>query len=170
MANKIKKFFEIEASQWIKICFATVSGILIFCSSETNYLPDKMMDYTLYERLTGAQAKARVNRLHQSEVTEEGNEIGLYRAGNDNLTIYVTKYINESLADTNFRRMTQKISPQKSIFIGGEYLKIGEKEIFRCFGMGQTHFVFTHRKNLFWMSVNTISAERILHDYLDLIT
>jgi hypothetical protein len=128
------------------------------------------MNYTLYQKLTGAQAKAQVNRLHQSEVTETNNEIGFYRAENDELTVYVTKYKNETLANTNFRKMTQKISPKNSVFIGGDFLKIREKEIFRCFGMGQTHFVFTHRTSLFWMSVNTISAERILGAYLDLIT
>ena len=127
------------------------------------------MKYSLFQRITGVQAKNQVNRLHQSEVTETDNEIGFYRAENDKLTIYVTTYKNEYQADTNFKKMIQKISPKNSVFIGGDYLKIREKEIFRCFGMGQTHFVFTHQKKLFWISVDTILAEKILHTYLDLI-
>jgi hypothetical protein len=65
--------------------------------------------------------------------------------------------------------MTEKISPENSVFIGGEYLDIEGKQVYRCFGMGQTHFVFAHQKELFWISVNTVIGKDVLTAYLDYI-
>lgn len=63
--------------------------------------------------------------------------------------------------------MTEKISPENSVFVGGQTIDIDGKQVYRCFGMGQTHFVFAHKKQLIWISVNTVVANEFLSEYLN---
>ncbi len=51
--------------------------------------------------------------------------------------------------------MTNKISPENSIFIYPEFFDYEGNKIYKCFGMGMTHFVFPLNKSLYWISVDT---------------
>lgn len=136
------------------------------CSSLPDYLPEEIGDYQLYRKLTGEEARAAVNRIHLSPVSPEKNEIGFYRGPADEITLYRSVYPDLPEAKKAYHQMTQKISPANSVFIQGQFMKIAGREIYRCFGMGQTHYIFQHDRSLIWFSVNTIRSRELLDEYL----
>lgn len=108
-----------------------------------------------------------VDKLHFREVGPHKNEIGFYHNESGPLTVYVSRYDDGSEADSGFQNMSGKIMEDQQVFIMGKYLMIRGRRVFRCFGLGQTHFIFTHGRNLIWMSVNTIRAMNIIEAYLN---
>lgn len=154
----------IQKSEWLVYPLPWL--IFVFCSTEKDYLPGHLADLTQVRRLEGKEAEAFVNRLHMKSVTSPQSEIGFYQGENGSATFYVAHYLNRSEAQEEWNKMTRKISPENSVFIGGEIFDFNGKQIYRCFGMGQTHFVFTHRNRLLWLSVNTMKAKDILEKYL----
>jgi len=143
--------------------------LFVACSSKAEFLPGRILEYSLNEKLSGEKAKSFVNKLHYQEVASLKNEIGFYSKGNQKAIIYVTYYNDAQTAVSEENKMTQKISPQNSVFMGGEYLNIHDFEVYRCFGLGQTHFVFSHDSELFWISVDTMDANDFLKQYFSLL-
>ena len=143
--------------------------ILNNCSEEINYFPETLGNFEQVDVIRGEQAQMFVNRLHFNSVTDEKNEIAFYGQGKPSITIYITFYDSDEKAFNNFKKMTRKISPENSVFIQGSYFEMDGIKIYRCFGMGQTHFVFSYQMNLFWLSVPTRGNEKILQEYLNLI-
>lgn len=145
-------------------------GLLFFsCSAEVNFLPDEFYGLTLTKRFSGKEAKVFVNKLHFEPVTETENEIGFYDGEKGAALIYITHYNKKDAAEEDYKRMTEKISPENSVFIKPEYLQLNGMEIYRCFGMGQSHYVFPYNKELFWISVNTHFGKKFVEEYLSYI-
>lgn len=152
-----------------RIIYLTVlifSALVIGCSSDPELFPNEISGIQLKRKISGDEAKQFVNKLHISSVTSEKNEIAFYESTKGNATIYVTFYSNELDANQNFTKMTKKISPQNSVFIRGSFLDMKSKRIYRTYGMGQTHYVFVHEKLLFWISVETTLAKKLIETYL----
>jgi hypothetical protein len=147
------------------IYFALVL-LLLDCNSNRKVLPEELYGCRLSKTLSGEDAKAYVDHLHLQNVASHTNKIGFYEGENGPVTIYVTTYKTTDQAKDDYLKMTQKISPENSVFIAGEYLTVTEKEVYRCFGMGQTHLVFVQEEYLIWLSVDTIRALKILDAYL----
>ena len=146
-------------------------GLLLFsCSAEVNFLPNKFFDLTLTKKLNGEEAKEFVNKLHFEPVTETENEIGFYEGEGGAALIYITHYNKKEIAEADYKLMTEKISPKNSVFIGSEYLMLKEKEVFRCFGMGQSHFVFYLGRELFWISVDTHFGKKFVQRYIEYLS
>jgi hypothetical protein len=143
----------------------TIAG----CSPSEDYLPETLGEQTLNRRISGEEAKEFVDNLHFQKVAAERNEIGFYDGKRGPTTIYITYYGSSGKAEADYKKMTEKISPENSIFIGGDYMDVEGKQVYRCFGMGQTHFVFFHQKQLFWISVNTVIGTDVLTAYLNYI-
>ena len=148
------------------ILHLTLVFLLFQCNRNTVVLPEELYGCILGKTLSGEDAKAYVDHLHLQNVASQANKIGFYEGENGPITIYVTTYKTNAQAKDDYLKMTQKISPENSVFIAGEYLTVAEKEVYRCFGMGQTHLVFVQGENLIWMSVDTIRALKILEVYL----
>ncbi len=153
----------------LKIFLTNISLIFIAasCSTNTIYLPDEFFELKLTRKLTGDDAKDFVNKLHFQKVTDLENEIGFYEGGKGKALIYITYYPSEKEALSDEKKMTEKISPQNSVFIGGEYFELDGKSIYRTFGMGQSHYVFTKDNALLWVSVDSIWGKEFLEKYLD---
>ncbi|KAF0148399.1 MAG: hypothetical protein FD143_2884 [Ignavibacteria bacterium] len=139
------------------------------CSEQVSPTPDKIAEFQLSRVITGKEAKDFVNRLHFNSVTTERNEIAFYRLNNSEAVIYVTFYNNELDSYQNFDKMTKKISPDNSVFEKGAFLNVKGKRVYQTFGLGQSHFVFTHKKLLFWISAENVSAKEFLISYLEYI-
>jgi hypothetical protein len=147
-----------------------ISAFLLFylsCTSEKNLLPENFQGYILTKQINGEEAQWFANKLHSQTVATSKNEIGFYLNGNRSATIYISHYENKKLAQTAFKNMTDKISPQNSVFIEGTFLDVNGVRVYRCFGMGQTHFVFANEEKLFWLSVETTSGKQFLTKYLE---
>ncbi len=134
----------------------------------TSVLPDSLPGYKLHRTLVGPEAEEVVNKLHQKEVARAESEIGVYRGEKDALMIYVSYYPEAKQAESEYKRMTEKITATpESGFIMGEYLNYNGQQVYRCFGQGKTHFVFTHGKALLWVTVNTMQGNTVMKAYLD---
>ncbi len=143
--------------------------ILTSCSSGNNFLPAKIHELTLKEVVSADDARKIVDELHFQPVATASNEIGFYDSRKGRAVIYITVYEDQSQALDAYEKMTQKISPENSVFFSGEYMKISDKDVYRCFGMGQTHYVFYQGKRLFWISADTHIARLFLIEYLQMI-
>lgn len=147
----------------------TLFIFVIGCSKEINYLPETLFEYKLEKKLDGEEAKNFVNKLHFNEVTDLQNEIAFYQKENKNLTIYITHYNSQEEALKDEIKMTDKISPENSVFIAGKYFQVNNKNVYECFGMGQAHYVFSSNGKLFWISVDSVTGRDFLKNYLELI-
>ena len=146
-------------------------GLLFFsCSAEVNFLPDEFFNLTLTKKLTGEEAKEFVNKLHFEPVTETENEIGFYDGERGTASIYVTHYNKKEDAEADYKLMTEKISPESSMFICSEYLMLDDKEVCRCSGMGQGHYVFYLGKELFWISVDAHFGKEYVQRYIEYLS
>ena len=142
-------------------------GLLFFsCSAEVNFLPDEFFNLTLTKKLTGEEAKEFVNTLHFEPVTEAENEIGIYDGERGTASIYVTHYNKKEAAKADYKLMTEKISPENPVFTGSEYLILNEMEVYRCFGMGRSNYVFYLGKELFWISVDIHFGKEYVQRYI----
>ncbi len=139
---------------------------VIGCDSKKEYLPQSIHQLSLNEKYSGKDAERFVNRLHFGNVAAASNEIGMYSGVKGRAIIYVSYYDQQEEADSNLIKMVQKISPQNSVFSGGESFKLEDVKVYRYSGMGQTHFVFAHGYALIWISADPPWAESFLQVYL----
>lgn len=140
--------------------------IVFGCQSERINLPENFMGLRLQKKLTGIEAKNFVDKLHINEVAPEKNEIGFYESTNGTAIIYITYYGDPNTSHSEYKRMINKISPENSVFINPEIVEINGREIYRCFGMGQSHYVFANKKELYWVSVDTHIGKEFITQYL----
>jgi hypothetical protein len=125
------------------------------------------MEYHLEKKLEGEAARLFVDKLHFQKVAPLKTEIGFYKSSGGPAAIYISFYANGEQAETALKKMTQKISTNNSVFIGGEFSKIKDKTVYRCFGMGQSHAIFSDRNFLFWISTNTVGGKKFLINYIN---
>ncbi len=151
----------------LTLSFLTV--LFISCSSNRDYLPEEFWGLKLNRKLTGNEAKDFVDRLHFQNVATEKNEIGFYTGEVGNAIVYLTYYSNEKTAEEDFRKMTEKISPENSVFVNGKFETVDDKQIYTCVGMGQVHYVFSHKKLLFWLSADPNFSRQFFEEYLSFV-
>ena len=143
-----------------------ISAYFISCSSPHEYLPPEISGLSLTQKIKGKEAGEYVNRLHFNKVASDKNQIGFYEGTTGKAVIYVTEYMSGEAAVNDYYKMTKKISPGNSIFIGGEFIKLEKRNMYRCYGMGQSHYVFTEDNALFWVSAELQVGEDFVKDYV----
>lgn len=143
--------------------------VLASCGGSPEYLPKKFFGLEQSRLLKVEEAEKYVDKLHIEKVAGETNKIGFYEGEKGKAVIYVTFYDDVVKPKQDETKMTEKISPENSAFVGGEYIEIRNEKIYRCYGMGQTHFVFSHQHTLLWISAETHWAQEFLQEYLDYI-
>lgn len=156
-------------SQWFRLVVVWCIIIFVSCSEQKEILPDKVDELSLVKTLSGDIAKNYINKLHFQPVTENENLIGHYENLSGNAIVYVTIYKSDREAQNDFDKMTKKISPENSVFIYPEFFNYENNKIYKCFGMGMTHFVFSFNKKLYWISVDTHIAKTFFEKFYQAI-
>jgi len=139
------------------------------CSRHNEPLPERVNQLTLVKTISGQEAKDYINKLHFQPVTENENLIGHYENESVSAIVYVTLYKNQEDAKIDFDKMTKKISPENSVFIYPQFFDYKGNNIYKCFGMGMTHFVFAKDKKLYWISVDTHIAKNFFDEFYNLV-
>jgi hypothetical protein len=152
------------------LIFCIAAALLPGCSNNIDYLPEDFFGLKLAKTVRDDDASRFVNKLHFKTVTSQNNKIGFYEGEPGSAIIYLTIYDDEESAASEAGRMIEKISPGKTLFTDGEFIKINDETVYQCFGMGKSHFVFTKDSVLFWISIDTYFAKRFLADYLDYLS
>jgi hypothetical protein len=150
----------------LQFCNLIIIHFIILACARTDAIPDQILDFKLTKTLSGEEAKILVDKIHFNEVAPDNNRIGFYSNSTHQSTIYVTFYANSDIAQKEWKRMTDKISPENSVFIMASVFKHDGKDVYRCFGMGQTHFVFSFESMLIWISTETTKANSFLNAYI----
>ncbi|MCB9057412.1 MAG: hypothetical protein H6627_02535 [Calditrichae bacterium] len=119
--------------------------------------------------LQGKEAEEFVNKLHLKTVVSEKSDIAFYEGSGGTLTVYITYYQDNKIARQEMNRMINKMQTTETIFIKGRRMEIADQDVFRCFGMGQTHYIFALDEKLFWVSANTMIAADFIEYYMDYI-
>jgi len=138
--------------------------IITFACNKKSTIPQQVFGFNLRKKVIGKEAKSYVDKIHFEDVASDKNEIFFYEGDEGSAIIYMTIYYSNVEAEREWKRMTEKISPEYSVFIMGTMQEIHGKSIYRCFGLGQTHYVFAHENRLLWVSIKTDVAK----DFLDL--
>lgn len=139
------------------------------CSQLKEPLPEEVNQLSLVKTIKGQEAKDYINKLHFQPVTENENLIGYYENGSGSAIVYVTLYKSNLEAENDFVKMTKKISPENSVFIYPQIFEHKGNQIYKCFGMGMTHFVFVADKKLYWISVDTHLANEFFNEFYRLV-
>jgi len=150
--------------------FLLVVISLTSCSINNEYLPKEFFGMQLTKKLTGEEAAKFVNKLHQKTVTETENEIGFYDGDNKRALIYISHYQKPEEAKKYYDEMIEGISLGESPFTRSENIEINGKKVYRTYGMGQSHFIFTYNKELFWISVGTLYGKKFIEEYLSYLS
>lgn len=135
------------------------------CSQSKEPLPEEVSQLSLVKTITGEVAKEYINKLHFQPVTENENLIGYYENASGSAVVYVTLYKNNSEAEIDFVKMTKKISPENSVFIYPQFFEHKGTKIYKCFGMGMTHYVFVANNKLYWISVDTHLSKNFFNEF-----
>lgn len=152
------KFFSITLFTFFVFTFLS-------CSRQKQPLPDEVNSLMLVKTISGEEAKNYINKLHFQPVTENENLIGYYENESGSAIVYVTIYKNEKDARNDFVKMTKKISPENSVFIYPQFFEHKGNQIYKCFGMGMTHFVFSLNDKLYWISVDTHLSKNFFNEF-----
>jgi hypothetical protein len=152
-----------------KIILLVLSFFVFSCSVDKNLLPEEFFGLKLKKKLSGIEAKNFVDELHFNEVAPAKNEIGFYESPTGNAIIYITHYDNPSISDYEYEKMINKISPENSVFSDPEFININGKEIYKCYWLGQLHYVFTNNNELFWISIDKHLGVKFLEEYINYI-
>lgn len=147
----------------------TLSTTFHACSKKKEFLPEKVGDMILVKTIKGEEAKKSINELHFQPVTENENLIGYYENLSGQAIVYVTIYQNNLDAVKDFERMTRKISPENSVFVYPQFFDFENNKIYKCFGMGMSHYVFALKKNLYWISVDTHLAKNFFEEFYRIV-
>jgi len=153
----------------ILILCSTFIFILECCSKKVEPLPEEVNQLMLVKTISGQEAKDYINKLHFQPVTDNENLIGHYENESGSAIVYVTIYKNQKEAEKDFEKMTKKISPENSVFIYPQFFDYKGNQIYKCFGMGMTHYVFAINGKLYWISVDTHLAKNFFEKFYNLI-
>ena len=145
----------------------TLIWIVSACSEKKDPLPEEFYGFKLMNKMTGDEAKKFVDQLHFNEVAPQKNEIGFYESPAGKLIIYITYYDDNVKSLAEYDKMIDKISPDNSVFYDPSIIKINQKDIYRCYGMGQVHYVFASGKELYWVSIDPQFGEKFIAEYLN---
>ncbi|MFQ6673486.1 MAG: hypothetical protein ACE5GH_01720, partial [Fidelibacterota bacterium] len=127
------------------------------CSKEESRtpLPQAIHGMSLERQLTGAEAKARIGRLHGKEVAPVASYVGHYGAGPDHAMLYLSKFASEMKAQDMLRKMSESIGEGSSGFGHHTKFAVKNRDIHLVLGQGQVHYFFPRGKYLYWLAINT---------------
>jgi hypothetical protein len=129
-------------------------------------LPPALGALTLSHAITGAEARAVVDRLHGRAVTPEMNRIGLYGDGKFQATLYGSLYPSAREAQGSLETMRRKIRTGEVPFTHAVDLERAGHPVGMCFGLGQVHFFLSDGRRLYWLAADPQVADALLDDLL----
>jgi hypothetical protein len=107
----------------------------------------------LQEATSGAEAAARVERLHGKAVAPEETFIGHYGTGPSHAMLYVSVFPSQDEAESTIGRMSTRIGDGSSGFGHHKTFTVGGTEIHSVLGQGQVHFFFVKGTRLSWLAM-----------------
>ncbi len=141
------------------------------CSTRSNsLLPEAIGEFELAHTMKGKEAEKSVTSMHKgAKMTLLKTEIGDYYAGNYKAKLWVGKAKNETSANILLKRMTKKISKGESPYGEPENITIKSKKVVEMESMGQTHYYYTAKDKVVWLSVDIDLASETISKLVSIV-
>ncbi len=150
-----------------KLISLTLLLVFVSCSDKPQMLPQSLGRLKLDKYLVGKEAGEVINRMHISGgVAGDKNEVGFYSLDTLKAVIYVSKFKNQKIADEKLTQMLIKIAHGNTPFVLHNQVNVGDKRIYLAFGMNQSHYIYTDKDRLIWLSVDFPISVETLHSLL----
>lgn len=127
--------------------------------SQSTDLPTTLGTLKLTHQLHGKEAQSFLNRLHDKEIAPKTSVMGRYRDGKYEASLYVSVFVSRSAAVEAFGQMTRLIRVGNRVFTQYKQLSKEKASAGRCEGLGQTHFFFSQRNQVYWLGADPRVAE-----------
>ena len=151
-----------------RACFAVLCLLLLSGSALAGELsrlmPDKVGALDRVQLVTGADAQAEVDRLHNKSLQAEASAIGRYARPNERAAeVWVSRVVTESEARRQTGLMVHKMYDNpKSPFSNPVRLEHNGLAVYRFMGMGQAHFVWFSGDLVWWVSAQPKDGQAFL--------
>jgi len=152
-------------NSWLWLGLLLVAGTVtpwLVVDSPGPALPESLGSLALRHAVVGSEAAAMVNRMHGRSVAEAWNAIGYYSSSQGGAALYVTLYPSGEKAREAEERMGAKLESGEYVFQGYNKGMVDGTPVAACMGLGQAHFIFSHHRSLYWLSVRPALAEEAL--------
>ena len=152
----------------IAICVAILAlmGVTRPAFTQTRILPATLGELVLRRSLEGEEARSRLNRMHDKDVVPEQSLVGEYEGAGHHGTLYVSRYALPSQAKKTDDQMALRIKRGSRIFRAYTGSNSGSIRLSRCVGMGQTHYFFHLKTNVYWLAIDASVGEVTLRALL----
>jgi hypothetical protein len=121
--------------------------------SDEAKLPNSLANLPLTTVTYGSEAVDEITRLHAKEFPLTSGAMGMY-GSNDEATLWVAGFANDSTAEQIVRAMQEKIASVSSPFTPTGEEQVGGRTIYQLDGMGQKHFYFQSANLVIWLAAD----------------
>ena len=151
-------------NSWWRLALLVVLGTIapwLLVGGADPVLPQSLGELQLQHLVTGAEAAGMVDDMHGRPVADARHAIGYY--GSPRGSSPLCDALPKGDRCEGWRRTHgAKIASGEYVFQGYRRGIVDGKPVAACTGLGQTHFIFSHHRSLYWLSANPALAEGAL--------
>jgi hypothetical protein len=152
---------------YLMICFCCLCGFDAGQKALAPELPATLADMQLKKTISGIEANKMIFGMHGKATGPNSDSlIGYYGAEGPKNALYLTAFENKDLAQQALDKMVEKMANSSFGFSLPQSEKHGSDVIYRCNGMGLSHFFYRHENLLLWLQVEKDKAAAGLEDLL----
>jgi hypothetical protein len=150
---------------YLMICFCCLCGFDAGQKAQAPELPATLADMQLKKTISGIEANKMIFGMHGKATGPNSNSlIGYYGAEEPKNALYLTAFQNKDWAQQALDKMVEKMANSSFGFSLPQSEKHGSDVIYRCSGMGLSHFFYRHENLLLWLQVEKGKAAAGLED------
>jgi hypothetical protein len=132
-------------------------------------LPQSILQLRLTEELRGKQAQELVDAMHKKSVTPDETVVGSYFSTDGSAKLYLLFYDSRKTAEEQFDRMMNLIRLEKGPYTQIRELQVQQEKVYMCLGLGQAHYFFRHKNELYWWAVDLQLAQSSMQELIRLV-
>lgn len=144
-----------------------VVAVLLFagCGRSEIDTPRELAGLRLSKVTRGEKAAEIINSLHRAPIVGEKHLVATYGPEGE-VTLYVTRFARREEADSQFRRMGQRLRTNPSPF--GHYRQVRRQgvDMHSVTGLGQLHYTFVRGRSVYWLAGELTMADRAVNELL----
>ena len=136
--------------------------LLGFDQSSSPVFQEEVSGLKLVRLATGKDAMHAINKLHGKKINVAKGIIAFYEGEGEKATIWVSESFSTDDAMRQTKSMIEKMRASKrSPFSEYKDIEQGEVKICSFKGMGQEHYIFRIKKDIYWISANSNTIDEL---------
>ena len=145
------------------IIFIFISLTLMSCSqSSSPVFQEDVGGLNLVRLYTGTDALKAINKLHGKEIKVAKGMVAFYEGRGEKASVWFSESftVNEAKNQTDIM-IKKMLAGKNSPFRGYKEIDRKDKKIYSFMGMGQEHYIFRIKKDIYWISANSSTIDKI---------